>query len=86
MLSPDFYVIIGCDISATGHGREVVYGLNSIEKRFIFQLMSTVKLLGAIGYDTYTAMHTGTRTSNVSLASSFQKHLSTASRKNGVID
>ena len=31
-------------------------------------------------------MYTGTLTSDVSLASEFQKHLSTAARKHGVID
>ena len=81
MLSQAFSVIIDCGISALGHDREVVYGLSAIEKQFLFQLMSTVQLPGAKGYDTKMVMHTGTRTPNVSLASEFQKHLSTAARK-----
>ena len=48
--------------------------------------MSTVKLPGAKGYDTHMVMHTGTRTSYVSLASEFQKHMSNGARKHGVID
>ena len=86
MLSPDFYVIIGCDISATGHGREVVDGINFIEKRFLFKLISTVQIPGEKGYDTKMVIHTGIRTSDVSLSSEFQKHMSTVTRKYGVID
>ena len=86
MLSKAFSVIIDHGISARGHDREVLDGLNAIEKRFLFQLLSTVKLTGAKGYDTQMVMHTGTRASDVSLDSKFQKHLSTAARKHGVIE
>ena len=78
MLSQEFSVIIECGISAPGHGREVVDGLNAIEKWFIFQLISTVKLPGATSYNTKMVMHTGTHRPEVSLASRFQNHLSTA--------
>ena len=37
MLSQAFYVIIDRGISAPGHVKEVVYGLNDIAKRFLFQ-------------------------------------------------
>ena len=67
MLSHEFYVIIECGIIATGHGIELLYGLNAIEKRFLFQLMPTLKLLGAKGYYTHLVMHTGTRTSDINL-------------------
>ena len=33
-------------VSAHGHGTEVVDGLNAIYKRYMYQLMSTVKLPG----------------------------------------
>ena len=46
MLSQSFSVIIDCGKSAPVHVREVVYGLNVIYKRFIFQLFSTVQLPG----------------------------------------
>ena len=62
------YVIIDRGISAPGYGRKVLYGLNAIEKRFLFQLMSTVQLPGVKGYDTQMVMHTGTCTSDVSLS------------------
>ena len=46
MLSQAFYVIIGSGISAPLHGIKVVYGLNTIEKSFLFQLMPTMQLPG----------------------------------------
>ena len=48
--------------------------------------MSTVKLTGAKGYDTQMFMHTGIRTSDVSLARWFQEHLFNAVLRHGVID
>ena len=47
MLSQDVSVSVDHGISATGHGRELLYILNAIEKSFLFQLMSTVQLTGA---------------------------------------
>ena len=47
--------------------------------------MSTVQLPGEKYYDTHMVMHTGIRTSGVSLASEFQKDLSTAALKHVVI-
>ena len=46
MLSQTFSVTIHRGISAPGHVREVLYFLNSIEKSFNLQLMSTVQLTG----------------------------------------
>ena len=39
-------IIIDRGISAPGHGKEVVYGLNAFDKRYIYQLMSTFQLPG----------------------------------------
>ena len=39
-ISQCFAFIFYQGISAPGHGKEVVYGLNSIDKRYIYQLMS----------------------------------------------
>ena len=47
--------------------------------------MSTVQLPGAKWYDKQMVMHTGYCSSDVSLAREFQKHLSSAIRKHGVI-
>ena len=67
MLSQYFSVIIERGISAPGHGREVVDGLNSIDKMFLFQLVSTVQFTGENFYDTHMVIHTGTHTSDGSL-------------------
>ena len=48
--------------------------------------MSTVKILGEKKYDKHMVMYTVTHTYDVSLASAFQKYISTAARKHGVID
>ena len=48
--------------------------------------MSTLQLMGLKCYYTQMVIHTGTRTSDVSLASEFQKHLYTAARNHVVID
>ena len=39
MLSQAYNIIIDHGISAPVHGREMFYGLNSTDKRFIFKLM-----------------------------------------------
>ena len=68
MLSQEFSFIIDRHISEPGHGREVVDGLNSTDKGFLFQLMSIVQRPGEKGYAKKMVMHTGTLTSDVSLA------------------
>ena len=54
-------------ISAPGHGREILDGLNTTDKSFLFQLISTVQFMGAKRYDTQMEMHSGTPNSNISL-------------------
>ena len=45
---PECYsIIIDQGISAPGHGKEVVYGLNDIDKHYIYQLISNVQLPGS---------------------------------------
>ena len=84
-MSQDFSVIIGRGIVAPGHDREVVDGLNDIDKSFLLRLIPTVQLMGKKDYHTKMVMHNGNHTSDVSLAREFQKHLSNATRKHGVI-
>ena len=68
MFSQAFSIIIYHGISSLGHGREVLDGINTIYKMVLFQLISTVQMTVAKGYDTYMIMHTVTRTYDVSLA------------------
>ena len=52
-------IIINLGISAHGHGKEVLYGLNAIYKSSVYQLMSTVKLPGSKRFDSQMQMHSG---------------------------
>ena len=51
VLSQSKSIIIDRGMSAPGYGKEVADGLNIIEKRFMYQLMSNVKLPGSIFFD-----------------------------------
>ena len=44
-------IIIDRGISEPGHGKEVVDGLNTVDKRYIYQLMSKVQLPGSFIFD-----------------------------------
>ena len=51
VISQTYSLIIDWGISAPGHGKEVVDGLNAVDKRYIYQLMSKVQLPGSIRFD-----------------------------------
>ena len=51
VISQTYSLIIDCGISAPGHGKEVDDGLNAVDKRYIYQLMSKVQLPGSIRFD-----------------------------------
>ena len=68
IFSQAYYVIIDRGVSVIRHGRDVVYGLNTSEKRFLFQLMKTMKLPVEKWYDIQMVIHSVTSTSDVSLA------------------
>ena len=59
-------------ISATGHDKEVVDGINAVHKSYIYQLTSTFQLPGSIIFDLQIQMHTGTEKYDVSIAKEFQ--------------
>ena len=46
VLSQCYSIIMYQGISAPGHGKEFVDGLNAIDKRYIYKLMSNVQLPG----------------------------------------
>ena len=75
VVSQCYSIIIDQGISALGHGKEVVDGLNTVDKSYIYQLVSTVKLPGSIRFDLQIKMHTGTEKDDVSLAKEFKEHL-----------
>ena len=67
-MSQYYSIIIDRGIIAPGHGKEVVDGLNNFDKRYIYQLITTVKLPGSIIFDSQIQMHTGTEKEDASLA------------------
>ena len=85
VMSQNYSIIIDGGISAPGHGKEVVDGLNAFDKRYIYQLMSKVQLPGSVRFDSQIKLHTGTENKYVSLAHEFKYHLEEEHRKNGAI-
>ena len=71
ILSQAYNIIFEYGVSAPGYGREVVNVLNTTEKSFLFQLMTTVQLPSLKDYDTNMAMHSATHNSDISLAQVF---------------
>ena len=62
-------------INGPWNGKEVIYGRNAVDKRYIYQLMSTVQLPESNIFDSQMQIHTGNQTHDVSLAKEFQHHL-----------
>ena len=67
-LSQSHSNIIDQGISAPGNGKELVDGLNAIEKRYMYQLMSNVQLPGTRKFDYHILMHSCPPKNDVSLA------------------
>ena len=67
-MSQCYSIIIDWGISAHEHAKEVVDGLNAVDKRYIYKLMSTVQLPASIIFDSQIKIHTGTEKDYVSLA------------------
>ena len=72
VMSQCYSIIIDRGISAPGHVKEVVDGINAVDKRYIYQLMSTVQLPGSNIFDSHIKMHTGDQKYDVILAKEFQ--------------
>ena len=75
VMSQTCFIIIDRVISAPGHGKEVVDGLNAVDKRYIYQLMSKAQLPGSVRFDSQLKMRTGTETKYVLLARKFKEYL-----------
>ena len=68
VLSRCHSIIFDHGISAPGHGKELVDGINSIYKRYMYQLMSNVQLPGSKIFGSYILMNYCTRKKGFSLA------------------
>ena len=75
VMSQTYSIIIDRGISAPGYGKEVVDGLNAVDKRYIYQMMSKVQLPGSFRFDSQIKIHTGTENKYVSLAKEFKDHM-----------
>ena len=75
VMSQCYFIIIDRGISTPYHGKEVVDVINDVDKRYIYQLVSTVQLPGSIRFDQQIYMHTGTEKYDVRLAKELQHHL-----------
>ena len=75
VMSQTYSIIIYRGISAPGNGKEVVDGLNAVDKRYMYQFMSKVQLPGSVRFDSQIKIHTGTENKDVSLAHEFKDHL-----------
>ena len=86
VMSQTYSIIIDRGITAPGHGKKVVDRLNTVDKQYIYQLMSKLQLPGSVRFDSQIKMHTGTENKDVSSAKEFKDHLEEEHRQNGAID
>ena len=75
VMSQCYSVNIDRGISAPGHVKAVVYGLNNVYKNYIYQLMSNVQPPGSNIFDSQMKVHTNKQKYYVSLSKAFQHHL-----------
>ena len=85
VMSQYYLVIFDPGISIPGHYKEVFYGLNDINKGYVYQLMSNVQLLGSKTFDSHIIIYSSKQNNDVSMAKEFQKHLSKEHQENGVV-
>ena len=67
-MSQCYSIIIYQVISAPGYGKDVVDGINAVDKRYIYQLMYTIQLPVSNIFDSQMQIHTGKKQYDVSLA------------------
>ena len=60
MLAHTYNIITNSSFGAPGHGEEIIYGLNTTYKSFIYMLISTVQLSSSKNHDKQMAMHIST--------------------------
>ena len=73
-MSQCYSIIIHRGISVSGHDKEVVDGLNSIDKLYIYQLITNFQLPGSKIFYSHILMHSFTQNNDVSLEKQFVKH------------
>ena len=61
-----YLVIIDCGISAPGHGKEVIDGLNEINKHYIHQILSNAQLPVSKTCYSHIIIHSSTKNNDAS--------------------
>ena len=74
VMSQCYSIIINRGRSAPGHIKEVVDGLNAVDKRYIYEFMSNIQLSGSVRFDSQIQIHTSIEKEDVSLAQEFKYH------------
>ena len=59
VMSQCYSIIFDWGISVPGYGKEVVDGLNDVDKGYIYQSMSTAQLPLSIRFDSQIQIHSG---------------------------
>ena len=67
VMSQCYSYILDCGISAQGHGKEAVDGINSIDRRYIYQLMYNVQQPRSNTFHSQILMHSSTQNNDFSL-------------------
>ena len=86
VLSQRHSIIFDRGISAPGHGKYLVDGINVIDNLYIYQLMSTVKLPGSKIFEKQIIMHSCTQKRMPVCLKSYKNIYIMMIRKHGVID
>ena len=76
VLSQCYSIIIDWGISEPGNSKDVVNGMNAIDKLSLYKLMYNVQLPVSKTFDSQILMNSCTQKNDLSLAKQFQKHLS----------
>ena len=71
VMSHFYSIIIDRVISEPGHDKEVLDGLNAVDKRYIYQLIYNFQLPGSNIFDSQMQILTGNQKYHVSLAKEF---------------
>ena len=64
----------------------MVDGLNAVDNRYIYRLMSKVQLPGSVRFDSQIKIHSGTENKYLSLAHELKYYMEEEHRQNGAID
>ena len=84
MLSHAYQITIDHAVGAQGHGKDVVNGLNAVDKNYLFKIMPRIKIPEAEQGETFFATHSATASDNASFATECQQLLSLQQQRDGI--